>query len=69
VTLQHEPLRPYYLFLSLLPQELIGNWNGLLHEDEYVNELLMRATAVVEEANERRNIDIEMSGNDEYSMP
>ena len=51
-------------------QELIGNWNknGLLHEDEYVNELLMKATAVVEEANEMRNIDIEMGGNNEDSI-
>ena len=29
-------------------QELLGNWNknGLLYEDEYVNELLIKATAV-----------------------
>jgi len=51
-------------------QELLGNWNknGLLHEDEYVNELLMKATAVVEKAEERQNIDIEMGGDDEVSI-
>ena len=51
-------------------QELIGNWNknGLLHEDEYVNELLMKATAVVEKADERQNSDIEMGGADEVSI-
>jgi hypothetical protein len=51
-------------------QELLGNWNknGLLHEDEYVNELLMRATAVVEKADERHNIDMEMGGDDEVSI-
>jgi hypothetical protein len=38
-------------------QELLGNWNknGLLHEDEYVNELLIKATALVEKAEERQN--------------
>ncbi|PVH98911.1 hypothetical protein DM02DRAFT_656877 [Periconia macrospinosa] len=48
-------------------QEIMGNWNknGLLHEDEYVNKLLMKATAVVEKAEERQNIDIEISGDDE----
>ena len=51
-------------------QELIGNWdkNGLLHEDEYVNELLMKATSVVEKADERQNIDIEMGGGGEVSI-
>lgn len=51
-------------------QELMGNWNknGLLHGDEYVNELLMKATAVVEKAEERQNIDIEISGDDEVSI-
>jgi hypothetical protein len=51
-------------------QELLGNWNknGLLHEDEYVNWLLMKATAVVEKAEERQNIDIEMGGDDEVSI-
>ena len=51
-------------------QELIGNWNknGLLHEDEYVNELLIKATGVVEKAEERKNIDIEMGGDDEVSI-
>ncbi len=52
-------------------QELIGNWNKnrLLHEDEYVNELLMEATAVVEKAEKRQNS--EMGGDDEdedYSL-
>jgi len=50
------------LLLSL-PESTI-----LLHEDEYVNEFLMKATPVLEEANERRNIDIEMGGNDEDSI-
>jgi hypothetical protein len=51
-------------------QELLGNWNknGLLHEDEYVNKLLIKATAVVEKAKERQNIDIEMGGDDEVSI-
>ena len=51
-------------------QELIGNWNknGLVHEDDYVNELLMTATAVAEKADERLNIDIEMCGDDEVSI-
>ena len=36
-------------------QKLVGNWNKneLLHEDEYVNELLVKATAVVEKADKR----------------
>jgi hypothetical protein len=51
-------------------QELIGNWNknGLVHEDEYVNELLMKATTAVEKADERENIDIEMGRDDEVSI-
>ena len=49
-------------------QELIGNWNknGLLHEDEYVNELLMEAAAVVEKAEKRQ--DSEMGGGDEDEL-
>ena len=52
-------------------QELIGNWNknGLLHEDEYINELLMEVTAVVKKAEKRQNS--EMGGDDEdedYSL-
>jgi len=44
-------------------QELMCNWNknGLLHEPESVNELLMQAAAVVEKADERRQ-DVEMGG-------
>ena len=51
-------------------QELLGNWNknGLLHEDEYVNELLTEAMAVVEKADERQDIDIEMGSDDEVSI-
>ena len=51
-------------------QELIGNWNknGLLHEDGYVNELLVKVAAVVREADERRNINVEMGGYDEVSI-
>ena len=46
------------------------NKNGLLHEDEYVDKLLMEATAVVEQAEKRQ--DSEMGDNDEdelYSFP
>ena len=49
-------------------QELIGNWNknGLLHEDEHVNELLMEATAVVEKAEKMHNS--EMGGDNEDEL-
>jgi hypothetical protein len=51
-------------------QELLGkcNKNGLLHEDEYVNGFLMKATAGVEKVEERRNIDIDMVGDEEVSI-
>ncbi|PVH91276.1 hypothetical protein DM02DRAFT_664169 [Periconia macrospinosa] len=51
-------------------QELIGNWNknGLLHEEEYVNELLMKATAAVEKADKWQNIDIEIGGESPATM-
>ena len=51
-------------------QELLGNQNknGLLHEEEYVNKLLMKAAAVVKKAEERQNIDSEMGGDDEVCI-
>lgn len=50
-------------------QELMGSWNknGLLHEDEYINDLLMNATAVVEKADKRQNIDVDF-GYDKVSI-
>ena len=52
-------------------QELIGNWNknGLLYKDEYVNELLMEATAVVKKAEKRQNSEIGGDDKDkDYSL-
>jgi hypothetical protein len=60
----------HYRFGPHFPFTPLHNWNknGLLHEDEYVNKLLMKATAVVEKADKRQNIDIEMGGDDEVSI-
>ena len=51
-------------------QELISNWNknGLLYEDEYANELLMKATAVIKKADERQSINIKMGGEEKVSI-